>query len=134
MKTEPVGARLDPELHAAFLQEMKRRGQNKSEFLKTIIRDALARYDSCSEQILQTQLAILEQLKKLQDMIGAAVHLDVEQNVLGLPQHPDETEEAYKDRLRAAYRAMVFEALAKGARVAAASSTRLATAKAGRAH
>jgi len=121
MKTEPVGTRLEPDLHAAFLEEMKRRGQTKSQFLKTIIRDALARYDSCSEQILQTQMAILEHLKRLQDMTGAAVHIDVEQSVLALPQEPGETQEAYKERLKAAYRRLVFEALAKGARIAAVS-------------
>jgi hypothetical protein len=62
-------------------------------------------------------------------MIGAAVHLDVEQSVLGLPQEPNETQEAYKERLKAVYRTMVFEALAKGARIAAVSTSRPASPK-----
>jgi hypothetical protein len=134
MKTIPVGTRLDPELHAAFLQEMARRGQDKSQFLRTIIRDALARYDSCSEQILQTQLAILEYVKKLQEMIGATVHLEVEHSVLALPQEANETNEAYKERLKGAYRAMVYDALAKGARIAAAPANKGTTPKVGHDH
>jgi hypothetical protein len=134
MRTIPVGTRLDPELHAAFVVEMRRRGQDKSQLLRTFVRDGLARYDSCAEQILQTQLAILEHLKKLQEMIGAVLHIDVEQHVLGLRQEPGETTDAYKERLTAAYRKTVFDALAKGARIAAASPSQSAGAKVGHDH
>jgi hypothetical protein len=129
MKTEPVGTRLEPDLYAAFVYEMKRRGQTKSQFLQTIIRDALQRYDSSSEQILQTQLEILSHLKRLEAMAGATVHLEAERNVLAMPQDRNETFDAYRERLRAAYRAIVFEALGKGARIAAVASDEPAAAK-----
>lgn len=132
MKTIPVGTRFDPELHEAFMQEMARRGhRDKSQFLRNIVRDALAGYDAHAEQIIQTQLAILEHLKRLQAVIGATVHLGVEQSVLELPQGASESPEAYKDRLKNVYRETVFDALAKGARIAAVSSIQSADAKGG---
>lgn len=129
MATIPICLRIDSDLDTDLVKEAKRRKQEKPDLIRTFIRDGLARYDAYSEQILQTQLAMLEQLKKLQEMIGAAVHLDVEQNVLALPQEPSETQDAYRERLKAAYRTMVFEALAKGARIAAAGSNKPVTAK-----
>jgi hypothetical protein len=120
MKTIPVGTRVSPELHDALLKEMGRRGQDKAQLLRTFIRDGLARYDSTSEQILHTQTAILEDLKKVQEMVGAVLHLDVEQTVLALRQLPAESPDAYKERLTGEYRKLVFEALGKGARIAAA--------------
>ena len=134
MKSIPVGTRLDHELHEAFQAEMKRRGQDQSQLLRTFVRDGLARYDSYSEQVMQTQLAILEHLKKLQEMIGAVMHLDVEQSVLALRQNPDESAEAYKERLTATYRKTVFEALGKGARIAAVSASKSANVKVGHDH
>jgi hypothetical protein len=132
MKTIPVGTRLDLELHETFMQEMARRGhKDKSQFLRNLVRDALAGYDSYSEQIIQTQLAILEHLKRLQEIVGATVHLGVEQNVLGLPQGANESPEAYKDRLKNVYRETVFDALAKGARIAAVSSNKSGSPKVG---
>ncbi|ALK99901.1 hypothetical protein AB595_10610 [Massilia sp. WF1] len=134
MKTIPVGTRLDVDLHRAFEEEMKRRGQDKAELLRTFIRDGLARYDSYSEQIMQTQLSILEHMKKLQEMMGAALHLNVEQAVLGLRQGANETSEAYKERLMSEYRKTVFEALGKGGRIATVAATRTANAKVGHDH
>jgi hypothetical protein len=57
----------------------------------TFIPGSLARYDSNTAQILQNQLVIAEQLKTVQDLAGAAVHLHVKAQVLGLRQEPDET-------------------------------------------
>lgn len=122
MATKAVGTRIDTELYRALLDEAKRRGQDRAQLLRTFIRDGLARYDSYSEQVIQTQVSILEHLKKLQEMTGATLHLDVQQIVLTLQQKPDETPEAYKERLRAAYKAEVFEALDKGARIANATA------------
>lgn len=134
MKTIPVGTRLDVDLHRAFEEEMKRRKQDKAELLRTFIRDGLARYDSCSEQIMQTQLAILEHMKKLQEMMGAALHLNVEQTVLGLRQEANETPEAYRERLMSEYRKTVFEALGKGGRIASVAVSMKASAKDGHDH
>jgi hypothetical protein len=72
------------------------------------------------EQILRRQLGILEQLKTAQDLAGAAVHVRVESQVLGLPHEPNETPEMYNDRLLANYRKMVFDAVVKGGRIVAA--------------
>ena len=129
MKTIPVGTRLDVDLHRAFEDEMKRRGQDKAELLRTFVRDGLARYDSYSEQIMQSQLAILEQMKQLQEMLGAALHLHVEQTVLGIRQGASETPEAFKERLLGEYRKMVYDALGKGSRIASVAATRLVGAK-----
>jgi hypothetical protein len=129
-----VATRVDPELHAAFLAEMQRTGQDKAELLRTFIRNGLARYDSYSEQILQTQLGILEHLKKLQELVGAVVHLDVEQNVLGLHQDQNETPEAYKARLQSTYKKLVFDAITKGGRIAAVLAEAPANPKVGHAH
>lgn len=108
---------------------MKRRGQDKAELLRTFVRDGLARYDSYSEQIMQSQLAILEQMKQLQEMLGAALHLHVEQTVLGMRQGTNETPEAFKERLLGEYRKMVYDALGKGGRIASVAATRLTGAK-----
>lgn len=129
MKTIPVGTRLDPDLHRALEEEMKRRGQDKAELLRTFIRDGLARYDSYSEQIMQTQLAVLEHMKQLQEMMGAALHLHVEQAALGQRQGTNETPEAYKERLMNEYRKTVFDALGKGGRIASVAASKPARAK-----
>lgn len=129
-----MSARVEPDVNTALEHEAKRRGQTKSELVETFLRDGLARYDSSSEQIIQTQLAMLEHLKRLQDMIGAVMHLEVEQSVLAQRQNPDETPEAYKERLLATYRKAVFDALAKGARIVSVSGNKLASAKVARDH
>lgn len=121
MATTPVGTRLEKELFDAFIAEAARRGQDRAQLLRTFVRDGLARYDSYSEQIIQTQLAILENVKKLQDMTGAALHIHAEQSVLALQQKPDESADQYRQRLRAAYKEEVFQALEKGARIATAT-------------
>lgn len=131
MKTIPVGTRLDVDLHEAFVAEMKRRGQDKAELLRTFIRDGLARYDGTSEQILHTQLAVLEHLKRLQEITGAVLHLGVEETVFAMRQLADESKEAYQERLRNEYKKIVFEALGKGARIANASGKPVATTKVG---
>jgi len=123
MVTIHVGTRIEPDLYQAFEAEAKRRRQAKSELLRTFLRDGLIDSDDRSEQIVQTQLSILEHLKKLQEMIGAVLHLDVEQTVLALPQGVDELPETYKNRLMQEYRRGVFEALNKGARIAAAPAS-----------
>jgi hypothetical protein len=122
MKSVPVATRINPELHAALEAEVQRTGQDKAELLRTYIRDGLAHYDSYSEQIMQTQLGILEHLKMLQGLVGAVVHIDVEQSVLGLHQEPNETAETYKARLQSTYKKSVFDAIAKGGRIAAVLS------------
>jgi hypothetical protein len=88
--------------------------------MRTFIRDGLARYDFIYEEILRTQLVILAELKKVQRLSGAELHLHVERQVLGLGQEVDEVPESYKARLQAIYRQEVFVAIAKGGRIAAA--------------
>jgi hypothetical protein len=134
MKRILVAARIDPDLYEALDVEVKRRKLDKAELIRTFIRDGLARYDSTSEQILHTQLAILEQLKIMQDLAGAAVHLHVEQQVLELRQEPNEPPETYTARLLATYRKKVFEAIVKGGRIVAAVPEMPASRKVSRGH
>lgn len=123
MAAIPIGTRIDSDMFQAFEEEAKRRRQDKAELLRSFVRDGLTRNDAYSDQIIQMQLSILEHLKKLQEMIGAVLHLDVEQAVLALPQGVDELPETYKKRLMQEYRRGVFEALNKGARIAAAPAS-----------
>lgn len=134
MASIPICIRIDGDLDAHLTKEAKRRKQDKADLIRTFIRDGLAHYESGAEQMLQTQQAILEQLTKFREVTGATVHLVVEQTVLGLPQAPNETREAYKERLMATYRTMVFEALEKGARIAAAALNTPASPKVGHDH
>jgi hypothetical protein len=134
MKDGFVGVRLNDDLFAAFCEEATRRKQTNAALLRTFVRDGLARYDSYSEQVLQNQIRILEHLATLQDLVGAAVHLDVEQNVLGLCQDPNETPEAYKTRLQSTYKRTVFEAVTKGGRIVAALSETPANLKVSHGH
>lgn len=129
MKTIPVGTRLDPDLHESFLAEMARRRQTKSELLLTFVRDGLARYDSTAAQLLEAQIACLKEIKRTQEMIGAVLHLDVEQSVMAIRQLPEESPDAYKDRLRSAYRDLVFKAIEKGARIASSPTAKVSSAK-----
>ncbi|WP_371765516.1 hypothetical protein [Massilia sp.] len=129
MKTIPVGTRLDHDLHESFLAEMARRNQTKSELLLTFVRDGLARYDSTSAQVLEAQVTCLKEIKKTQEMIGAVLHLAVEESVIAIRQLPDESPDAYKERLRNAYRDLVYKAIEKGARIAASPTMKMSNAK-----
>jgi hypothetical protein len=121
MPTIPICIRIDLDLDADLVAEAKRRGQEKPDLIRTFLRDGLARYDSASEQILQTQITLLQNVKRLQEMVGATLHLEVEQAVLALQKGADESANQYAARLRDVYRETVFEALNKGARIATAS-------------
>ena len=129
MKNVQISVRIDNELNQALEEEASRRNQGIRDLIRTFLRDGLARYDSYSEQIMESQLAILEQLKKLQEMMGAALHLHVEQTVLGLRQGPNETADEYKVRLQGEYRKAVYDALGKGGRIASVAVPRTTTAK-----
>lgn len=124
MKTTPVGTRLDADLLEAFLNECARRKSTKSDLLLTFIRDGLARYDSVSTQVLETQLAILEQMKAIGELAGASLHHGVEQTVINLPQGANESAEAYRERLQAEYEKLVLRAVGKGGRIHAVSTKR----------
>jgi hypothetical protein len=134
MKRILVAARIDADLYEALDAEVKRRKLDKAELIRSFIRDGLDRGDLSMEQILQTQLAILEQLKMMQDLAGAAVHLHVEQQVLELRQEPNEPHETYRARLLATYRKKVFEVIEKGGRIVTAIPEMPASRKVRRGH
>lgn len=122
MKHFPVCTRVDADLFAAIEAEAKRRTLDRAELIRVFVQEGLARYDSYSEQVLQNQIRILELLNMLQRLVGAALHLDVEQNVLALRQDSNETPEAYTARLQSTYRKTIFESFTKGGRIVAALS------------
>lgn len=124
MRTVTVSGKIEDDLNAALEEEAKRRRQTKSQLVATYIRDGLARFDSASSQILETQIAILDHLKTIGELAGASLHHSVEQTVIGMRQNPGETAETYRERLQTEYKKFVFEAVGKGGRIHAASNKR----------
>jgi hypothetical protein len=122
MANVTVGARVDTEISDALEKEAKRLGMKKCALVKTYVLDGLAGNNNETEQVMQTLLSVLEQIKIVMGLTGAALHLDVERQVLDLPQRPDESTDAYRQRLMKEYKQKVLEAIAKGGRIAVASA------------
>lgn len=115
MATDRMTVRLDPELKAELVKEAKQRGQTEGALVRTFVRDGLSGYDALSERILQMCENGDERIRRLETMVGAVIHLLVEEVVLSQPRQAEESQEDYATRLRGLYADKVRSAADRGA-------------------
>lgn len=120
MKTEQICIRLDRWLKEDLAREAALRGQEMSALIRTFVRDGLARHDAERAHIQDSLVVADERLRRLETMVGAVMHLHVEQQVLALPKVPGESHEIYSARLRGIYSDKIHLAADKATSIRAA--------------